>query len=165
MSRIFDVNNAVAIHCQPVCAPSWRGIHIVGSKPLAVPAIANCDVNRSLWENAAIENGQRSLVRMHMASKDKVDFRGVKQALHCGTHSHLLSLIVVRCVAVVPWRMQNGNDPWREGAVYTFQVPVEPGVLRRAVLERAIAAKHDDVRGAHIERVIQVARANCTAGN
>lgn len=108
VSRVLDVDEAVPKCGQAVRAPS-RGRFIIRSETFAIAAVADCDIDRRIRSDAALENWMRPFVRVHVAGKHEVDFCVVKQAFHGSTHLHFFSLVVVRFVAVVPRRVQHGN--------------------------------------------------------
>ena len=156
MSGVFYVNKAMPKCRKAVSAPNRSGFE-AHSEPFAIAAISNRYVYGSTRGNAALENGVRALVRVHVTGEHEVDFGVVKNAFHGSAHADFFSLVVVCFVAVVPRRMHDGDEPGCEGAVNLLQVTDQPLILRRAWDVRAIAAQHDYVSSAHVEGVIQVA--------
>lgn len=61
-------------------------------------------------------------------------------------------------IRVVPWCVEEHEDPGSPGPINTRQVSLEPLVLIRLGVKVRIRSQHDDVDLCHVERVVQVGR-------
>ena len=73
----------------------------------------------------------RALVGVDMAGEDEIDLVLDEPGFEHDPHGLPLHVVVV--VAVVPRRVQEHDKPWRQAAVHSRELLLQPIVLRRVL--------------------------------
>mmetsp|Transcript_4788 Transcript_4788/g.15571 ORF Transcript_4788/g.15571 Transcript_4788/m.15571 type:complete len:353 (-) Transcript_4788:134-1192(-) len=136
--------------------PGWLRLAPRHVRALPVAAVAEVEVDGAARVGAAVVDGTRALVGVHMPREDEVDARLEEERLQVPAHQ--LRLARVARVGVVPRRVHHHDHPRRSGAVDRRQVAPQPGVLQRAGLCRGVRRERDEVQRPDGARPPQVAR-------
>ena len=151
MRLVHEVDLGVAEGCGAVGGPGGlREPRLVQAR--ATVAHRNVDNALARGHDGEVVDGVRALVRVYVARKDGVD--AVLDECRLVRPAHGLAVIGVRRVRVVPGRVQDDDDPRREGAVDGREVGVEPHSHGRPRAEAASVEgrKRHDVHGAGVIR-------------
>lgn len=96
----------------------------------------------------------KSFVGMNMASKNHINPSLIQQLLH--GFPHALSFPLMGQISIIPWRMNEHNKPRRPPPINLTQIPLQPLVLSRFLIELSIRTQHDNMAPSNLKRVVEV---------
>lgn len=110
------------------------------------------------WNGMKRDKTYEALICVDMASEDHIDPSLVEQSFHGGLHVVGFFLPPMCGVGVVPWGVDDHQDPWSSAPVNLRQVGRQPLVLIGCWVEISVRPEHDDVHATgNVERVVKVA--------